>query len=281
MQRAVLPDHDFLPELLERFSNFFIEKSDLIRQRLDQSVNVVAEEATDQVTDVSVFSSFTLASLKEVEEIIKPSPTKSYKHVTLHRTFLDQFKLAHVRPLIKKPSLDSNTLNNYRPVSNLSYVSKVIENVVASRLRQPLMDSNLYEVIQSTYRPGHSVETALVRVANDLLCSVDKRQAVILVLLDLCAAFDNCGPCHLAARSPAEDWCVWNPTGLIQTLSGGEEANRQHWQHSVLGGQSCLWYPAGVCAGSHSVYLLHKTSGRYKAHKHRLQLHLFTDDTQL
>ena len=66
-----------------------------------------------------------------------------------------------------------------------------MENVVAARLQKHLQDNQLHEPMQSAYRPGHSTETALVRVTNDLLCAVDKQRAVILVLLDLSAAFDT------------------------------------------------------------------------------------------
>ena len=105
--------------------------------------------------------------------------------------FPDQFKTAHVCPLIKKATLECNALKNYRPVSNLPYISKIVEKVVAAHLQKHLQNNQLYEPMQSAYRPAHSTETALVRVTNDLLCAVDKQQAVFLVLLDLSAAFDT------------------------------------------------------------------------------------------
>ena len=103
----------------------------------------------------------------------------------------DIFKLAHVTPLLKKTSLDPESLNNYRPISQLPFISKVLEKVVAGLVCKYLKDNDLFENLQSAYRPGHSVETALVRVTNDIRIALDKKQMVLLVLLDLSAAFDT------------------------------------------------------------------------------------------
>ena len=96
-----------------------------------------------------------------------------------------------VAPLLKKDDLDPKVLKNYRPVSNLSFLSKVLERVVAARLTNYMTINQLHEHIQSAYRPCHSIETALVRVQNDILRTLDQGGATILVLLDLSAAFDT------------------------------------------------------------------------------------------
>ena len=100
-------------------------------------------------------------------------------------------KSAIVTPLLKKSTLDPDILKNYRPVSNLSYISKLLERVVAGRLTDYMTENNLHEHLQSAYKPGHSTETALVKVQNDILTSIDQHGVVILVMLDLSAAFDT------------------------------------------------------------------------------------------
>ena len=100
-------------------------------------------------------------------------------------------KRAHVRPIIKKPGLDKDILNKYRPVSNLPYLSKTIEHVVAARLSAHMSECNLCVPNQSAYKPNHSVETALVCVQNDILRAMDNQNIVIMLLLDLSAAFDT------------------------------------------------------------------------------------------
>ncbi len=102
-----------------------------------------------------------------------------------------ELKSAIIHPLIKKPSLDPEILKNFRPVSNLSFISKVIEKVVAARLQDHMNANNLLDPMQSAYRAGYSTETALLRVHNDIVSSVDNGKGVFLVLLDLSAAFDT------------------------------------------------------------------------------------------
>jgi hypothetical protein len=74
--------------------------------------------------------------------------------------------------------MDCNILNNYRPASNLTFLSKVIEK--AFHLNKYLINNNLKESLQSAYKSGHSTETALVRVKNDIMMSIDQGKPVIL-----------------------------------------------------------------------------------------------------
>ena len=101
------------------------------------------------------------------------------------------FKSSHVKPLLKKLGLDKNELKNYRPVSNLPFVSKVLEKVVDVQIEQHLSENRLHEMHQSAYRKFHSTETALLEIQNDILKSLDMGNNTILVLLDLSAAFDT------------------------------------------------------------------------------------------
>ena len=105
--------------------------------------------------------------------------------------FPSSFKTALLSLLLKKACLDHEVLANFRPVSNLKVISKVIEKVVAVRLQKYLEANQLNEPLQSAYKPFHLGETALVRVHNDILVFIDKRHCVMLLLLDLSAAFDT------------------------------------------------------------------------------------------
>ena len=101
------------------------------------------------------------------------------------------FKRARITPLLKKPTADSTELASYRPVSNLSFFSKVLESVVARQLNVYLSDHLLLNPVQSAYRHHHSTETALLHVYSELLVELDQGRSAFLVLLDLSAAFDT------------------------------------------------------------------------------------------
>jgi hypothetical protein len=106
-------------------------------------------------------------------------------------TFPSCFKQALVTPLLKKSSLDPEVNKNYRPVSNLSFLSKVTEKVVAEQLNSHLTSNGLHEPFQSAYRQAHSTETALLKVHDDVTRAVGEQKVVLVVLLDLSAAFDT------------------------------------------------------------------------------------------
>ena len=103
-------------------------------------------------------------------------------------------------PLLKKPSLDPDTLKNYREISNVSFLSKVLEKAAFNQLTIYMSDNNLLEPMQSAYRKYHSTETAPVWVQNDILRALDNHNAVVLVLLNLSTAFDTINHPILVSR---------------------------------------------------------------------------------
>ena len=103
----------------------------------------------------------------------------------------DSMKRALVTMLLKKPSLDQQLYKNYRPVSNLSFLSEVLHKIVTSRLKSYMEANDMCDPFQSAYRAEPSTETSLMKVHKDIALGLDGRGVVVLVLLDLSAAFDT------------------------------------------------------------------------------------------
>ena len=91
---------------------------------------------------------------------------------------------------LKKQGLDI-TFKNFRPVSNLPFISKLTEKAVFDQTYNLMVENDLYLPNQSSYRKNHSTETALLKVTNDILLNMNKQRVTLLVLLGLSAAFDT------------------------------------------------------------------------------------------
>ena len=102
-------------------------------------------------------------------DILLPVLTKIVNMSLADGCFHPNWKLAVVRPLLKKPGADLQ-FSNCRPVSNLQYVSKLIEAAVAGQLQQHLLNNELLPPMQSAYRQNHSTETALLKVKKMICC---------------------------------------------------------------------------------------------------------------
>lgn len=130
-------------------------------------------------------------SMKQHIDVILPSLTHIINTSLASGVFPKLLGKAIVTPILKKPTLDSNELQNYRPVSNIAFISKLIEKVVCKQIADHMSFYGLGEQFQSAYTANTSTETALLKVKSDMLCAVDRQEVVLLVLLDLSAAFDT------------------------------------------------------------------------------------------
>jgi Reverse transcriptase (RNA-dependent DNA polymerase) len=99
------------------------------------------------------------------------------------------FKTALITPLIKKPNLDSSNLSNYRPISNLNNISKILEKLFLTHFQSHILASPNFNPHQSAYRCNHSTETALLCTLDHVFHSADSKKSTIIVSLDLSAAF--------------------------------------------------------------------------------------------
>lgn len=128
--------------------------------------------------------------LIECVDVLLPPITKIINLSLDSGYFPRTWKCNLVRPLLKKDGLPPVS-KSFRPVSILSFISKLVEAVVAKQLQHYLNCNNLFPVFQSAYRQNHSTETALLKVINDILLNMNNQRVNLLILLDLSAAFDT------------------------------------------------------------------------------------------
>ena len=151
----------------------------------------------DEVSEYATKPSFKLCSLdplpspvfKDCLEDLLPTITKIVNLSLSNGVMPDALKTAELLPSLKKLDADYKQFSNFRSISNLMMISKVVEKVVAVQLTDYIASNHLVESLQSAYRLFHSTETALVQVQNDILPAVDENKSVILLLLDLSATF--------------------------------------------------------------------------------------------
>ena len=111
--------------------------------------------------------------------------------------FPQTLKQAYVTPIIKDFKDDHDDLKNYRPISNLSTLSKILERCMYVQINNYLAENSLYCEEQSGYRKGHSCETLLVSMFDDVIKETDNNNLIAMILLDLSAAFDAIDHCTL------------------------------------------------------------------------------------
>jgi len=155
--------------------------------------------------------------LKSCCDVFAPLITRLAELSFSEGTFPARYKMACVVPLLKKKDLEQDNPANYRPISNLHTISKVLERLFLSRIRSHVEKSPCFDQLQSAYRRGHSTETALLKLANDIYQMADNKSRTLVVQLDLSAAFDSIDPSSLLHRLERSFGLVGVPLSWIQS----------------------------------------------------------------
>ena len=301
-QECPLPPHNDSETLANDFGDFFCRKIDLLREEID-SIHVVPPQINCYPPEIQLHSFSTVTESVVLAVIMSssgafckqdPIPTWLLKlcidellpvitemvNLSIRGGLVPaDWKCALVKPLLKKLDLEP-VHNNFRPVSNLSFISKCAEKLVLQQLLSHCSENAPLPSNQSAYRKYHSTETCLLKVQNDILLSTDRQEVTLLVLLDLSAAFDTIDH-NLLLNLLQSDF------GVIGSALQWVRSFLSERQQRVVVGQSCskdyqmkYGVPQGSCIGP-ILFLLY-TSRLFKLmEKHLPDMQGYADDTQL
>ena len=298
-----LPKRDSDKDLANRFCVFFKDKIHTIRDAFSPHICTMPSIAYFDNCDTKLCL-FDVATEDEVNNVINKSPTKCCELDPLPTNLLKDcanvlvpvitkivnqslssgifpmsFRSALVKPLLKKPSLDPEILKNYRPVSNLSFLSKVLERIVLARISPFLQCNKLLDNHQSAYRANHSIETALLKVESDILTAMDHGRVVALVLLDLSAAFDTVDHCILIARMKHLGFDAVVLQWFISYLSNRYQSTKIQ-NESSMPSELKFGVPQGSVLGP-ALFSIYTIPLGDIICKYNLQYHFYADDSQL
>jgi len=301
----VLPTSLSEASLAKSFSDFFIGKVQKLSDKLNQNStteNVSSDELMDPPPQLLQFEETserevrqTILSMTDATCILDVLPTRKLKDCLdglikpittivnkclIEGRFPTKFKHAVVLPTLKKLNLPKEELSSYRPVSNLNFISKVVEKIIQNRLLKHINSFSGLPNFQSAYRMFHSTETALLRVQNDLLLAIEQRKVSALTLLDLSAAFDTVDHVILAERLHS----FFGLSGTALSLLSSYLSNRT--QSILIGDElsSPVTLTTGVPQGSilgPLLFSLYTAPLEHLLKKKGVSFHFYADDTQI
>ena len=228
----------------DAFNTFFIRKVELIREKITNSLNSISSINLPKPQEIEpVMSHFKEVSLHDVLRIISDIPSKSSSRDALPTFLLKEMaqffaptilrlcnlslcngvfpaglKVGCITPLLKKPGMDAAEVGNYRPITSLSTLSKILERLAQEQLRPVIVGSNSFPCRQSAYRAAHSTESALLVVTSDIRDAMDRGSATCLLSLDISAAFDALDHSILIERAKKFIWSEWQRHSLANLI---------------------------------------------------------------
>ena len=198
--------------LCEQFSEYFVSKIESLRHSILSKLSGTSSHqslSAEPIHTGQLLETILPVTPIEVSKLLTSLPSKSSKLdyiptsllKTCHLVFSEliaklatlsfqqgcfphSFKTALITPVIKKPNLDPSNLSNYRPISNLNNISKILEKLFLSRLQPHILASPNFNPYQSAYRRNHSTETALLCTLDHVHHFANNHKSTLLVSLD-------------------------------------------------------------------------------------------------
>jgi hypothetical protein len=137
----------------------------------------------------------------ECAEELGPVITDLYNLIISTHTFPNEWKCAHVTPIFKGKGLKT-ALDNYRPVSILSPISKLFETLLSQQISSFLESNKMLHPAQFGFRKKFSCELALTCMLDNWRDNLDRNNDIVAVFLDLSKAFDTVDHKLLLSKLP-------------------------------------------------------------------------------
>ena len=190
------------------------------------------------------------------------------------------FREAYITPRLKKVDLDPSDVRSYRPISNLSVISKLLEKLVARQLLSHLNSTGLLPSLQSAYRANHSTETAVLKVLSDILLDIDSGDLSALILLHLSAAFDTVDHEILLRRLDTSFLVSGTALHWFESYLSNRRQHVRVGSTSSLSTRMVCGVPQGSVLGA-ILFLIYGGDLQQIIEKHGLRPHLYADDSQI
>ena len=307
-KEKTIPTHADNKVVAEEMAGFYTHKIVAIREqikaeKIPHSKNIKSSKLLTKTNEE--FDSFRPISSEELINIISsmknktcrldPIPTSVVKKCVSLLQFIllniinlslrqnvypDILKNALVTPIIKDENKNSDDYKNYRPVSNLKFLAKLLENVMYIQINEHIESQSLYPNFQSAYRKFHSCETALIQVVDDIQVMLSNNLHVAMVLLDSSSAFDTIDHGLMFTRLQEQFSITNGGLAMIKSyltnrnfsvIIGEQISNPKELKYGV---------PQGSILGP-MFYLLYTTEIESIVRSHGMQIHVYADDCKV
>ena len=311
VKEKIIPTSKSKVDTAEDMAVFYTKKISKIRQVITNELQNGQESyktilpITGARLDENSFNMFSMININELKKILSEMKNKSSRAdpistsivqgsidllapILLHiinsalkqQCFPEELKKALITPIIKNEMKNPEDFQNYRPVSNLEFLSKLLERVMYVQLVKYIEKHDLHGRFQSAYKPHHSCETAMVHVVDDIQQILKSKMNVCLVMLDLSSAFDTVDHELLLDRLERQFFIREGALKLIKSylykrtfavVVDGYTGTQHDLEYGV---------PQGSILGP-LFYLLYTREIEAVVQQHGFHVHLYADDCTL